>query len=194
MKLERDFYMCDGLTLAKKLLGKILVRNGPEGEAAGRIVETEAYMGKTDPAAHSYRSGRDGRTAIQYGCGGFAYIYLIYGMYSCINVVANLPEYPEVVLLRALEPVRGIELMKKRRGTDKLKNLCSGPGKLCRALDIDRSLYGADLTGGSLFIEDDGAAEPEIAASARINIDYAGEAKDWPWRFCVKDSGYLTRA
>ncbi|MGN1097604.1 MAG: DNA-3-methyladenine glycosylase [Clostridia bacterium] len=193
MKLNREFYLCDGIELSRKLLGKVLVRKKSGFITAARIVETEAYMGEIDKAAHSYKRKTDGRCNIQYGVGGFAYVYLIYGMYSCFNVVANAENVPEVSLVRALEPLRGIDEMMRRRNCDKVKNLCSGPGKLCMAMDIDRSLYGADLCGDELYIEDDGFSGFEIEAGKRINIDYAQEAAEFPWRFTIKENKFLSR-
>ncbi len=193
MKLKRDFYLCDGVELSEKLLGKILVRNKNGLITKGKIVETEAYMGKTDKAAHSYGTKGKQRCAAQYGSGGFAYVYLIYGMYSCFNVVANAPGIPEVSLIRALEPLEGIDIMAERRGTDKVKGLCDGPGKLCMAMDIDRGLYGADLCGDELYIEDGGFGGFEIEKSKRINIDYAEEAAEFLWRFTIKGNKFVSR-
>ncbi len=193
MKLDRDFYLCDGVELSEKLLVKILVHNKNGLITKGRIVETEAYMGKTDKAAHSYGTKGKERCLVQYGPGGFAYVYLIYGMYSCFNVVANGPDIPEVSLIRALEPLEGLDIMSRRRGTDKVKNLCSGPGKLCMAMDIDRSLYGADLCGDELYIEDDDFNGFEVEKSKRINIDYAEEAAEFLWRFTIKGNKFISR-
>ena len=191
--LKRDFYMRDAVTVAKDLIGKVIVHKTSDGVVKGRIVETEAYMGPYDKAAHSYNhKGRDGRTSVQYKNGGYAYIYLIYGMYYCLNVVAAPEKNPQCVLIRALEPIEGIEIMKKRRKTDKLKNLCSGPGKLCAAMDVDKKLYGADLCGNEFYIEDDGQNNFEIEATKRINIDYAEEAADFLWRFIMKGSSYIS--
>lgn len=193
MKLEREFYLCDGITLAKNLIGKVLVHETYEGTTKGIIVETEAYMGEIDKAAHSYKGKKEGRTNIQYGEGGYAYIYMIYGMYYCMNVVANKAEKPEAVLIRALEPLEGIELMEKRRKTDKKRNLCSGPGKLCQAMNITKEEYGLDLRSSRLYIEErNEESKIEIIASKRINIDYAMEAKDFLWRFTLKDSPYIS--
>ncbi len=192
-KLPREFYLCDGIELSKKLLGKILVRDKGGVVTRARIVETEAYMGTVDKAAHSYKNNSGGRCNIQYGPGGFAYVYLIYGMYSCFNIVANAEGIPEVSLIRALEPLDGIKTMMERRKTDKIKNLCGGPGKLCMAMDIDRSLYGADLCGDELYLTDDGFCGFEIASGPRINIDYAEEAADFPWRFTIKGNGFVSR-
>ncbi|HMM31269.1 MAG TPA: DNA-3-methyladenine glycosylase [Clostridia bacterium] len=192
--LERAFYLTNGVELAKALIGKVLVHETPEGVLKGRIVETEAYMGASDAAAHSYKGNPFGRVNVQYGAGGFAYIYLIYGMHSCMNVVANLEGVPEAVLIRALEPVFGIEQMQKNRGTEALKALCSGPGKLCSAMKIDRALYGADLCQSPFYLEE--AEEKRsfrIGVTARINVDYAGEASKYPWRFVELDSPYLSK-
>ncbi len=192
-RLSREFYNQDGITVAKQLLGAVLVRKTPQGITAGKIVETEAYMGEIDAAAHSFKP-RSPRTEIQYGEGGFAYIYMIYGMYWCMNVVANTKDIPQAVLIRALEPVEGIELMQSRRNTQNIKNLCSGPGKLCQALAIDKSCYGLDLLGDELYIVQGDELMPEqIAATPRINIDYAGEAKDYPWRFIIDKNPHVSK-
>ncbi len=194
MKCSRDFYNRDVLTVAEELLGKVLVHVTPEGVTKGRIVEVEAYDGAVDKAAHSYPNLRTGRTEVQFGQGGYAYVYLIYGMYHCMNIVVNTEGKPEVVLLRALEPVEGIGLMKRRRGTDKIRQLCSGPGKLTQAMGITREHYGHDLCSGDLYLED-GPAVPEeqILRTKRINIDYAEEAREFLWRFAEKDSPYVSK-
>lgn len=193
MKVTKDFYQRTALDVAPELLGFVLVHETKEGITKGIIVEVEAYLGPIDAAAHSYKSPRSTRTEIQYGEGGYAYIYLIYGMHYCMNVVANSMDIPEVVLIRALEPVEGIELMKERRGTDKFDNLCSGPGKLCSAMGINKSNYGMDLCGNQLYLEYPKNQETvEIVASKRINIDYSGEAKDYLWRYTVKGNKFVS--
>lgn len=192
-KLPRSFYQQDALTAAQALLGKVLVRCTSEGVTRARIVETEAYLGPTDAAAHSYQNRQPHRTRIQYGPGGYAYVFLIYGMHWCMNVVVNDPQHPEVVLLRALEPLEGLELMEARRGGKKVRDLCNGPGKLCQAMAIDGSCYGIDLCGEALWLEE-GSLRPgeHIAATPRIHVDYAGEAAAYPWRFVVADSPWLS--
>ena len=184
MKLPREFYLRDGLTVARELIGKKLVTVLPEGVTSGIIVETEAYMGALDAAAHSYH-GKTERTKIFFGAGGFVYVYLIYGMHICTNVVANAEDVPEAVLIRALRPVDGVELMKLRRGKKNLRGLCSGPGKLSQALGITKDFYGEDLCGEKIFIEP--AENLSVTSTKRINIDYAGEAADYPWRFVATD-------
>ena len=192
--LERAFYMRSALEAAPALLGKLMVHVTDEGVTAGMIAETEAYMGPWDDGAHSYGGRRTERTSVQYGPGGFAYVFSIYGMHCCFNAVTAEKEKPEVVLVRALEPVKGIELMKKRRGTENIKNLCSGPGKLCAALGITKAQYGLDLSGDELFIQDyRDIPEDEIAVSPRINIDYAEKYRDAPWRFYIDGSPFVSK-
>lgn len=195
MKIGFDFYQKSALTVAPALLGKILVRKTKEGITKGRIVETEAYIGSMDKAAHSYGYLRSARTEIQYGPGGTAYVYLIYGMHSCMNIVTGDINQPEVVLLRALEPMEGIPLMQKRRKQSNIMLLCNGPGKLCQAMDITRQQYGESLLGDSLFLEDAPALLPEqIVSSKRINIDYAEEAKDFLWRYTIANNSFVSDA
>ncbi|HHT28697.1 MAG TPA: DNA-3-methyladenine glycosylase [Firmicutes bacterium] len=198
--LPREFFQRDALQLAHDLLGCTLVHASPEGLTAGIIVETEAYRGPADAAAHTYRGKRTARTAAMYGPAGHAYIYLIYGMYECLNVVGGDIDNPEAVLIRALEPVSGVELMAQRRRVDMtkpraLRQLCSGPGKLTQAMGITRAEhYGIDLCGNVLYVTPGRIiAEAQIATTPRINIDYAGEWRDLPWRYIVKDSPYLSR-
>lgn len=192
--LDRNFYLRDVQEVARDLLGKTLVHKTPEGTASGRIVEVEAYAGGADKGAHSYGNRRTPRTEIQYGPGGYAYLYLIYGCHCCFNVVANREGLPQVVLVRALEPVEGLELMARRRGTDRREDLCSGPGKLCAALGITRAQYGEDLCGERLYVEDGARIPPEqILASPRINIDYAEECRDYLWRYYLRDNPFVSR-
>ena len=192
MKLDRSFYLRPCLAVARDLIGKQLVHNTPQGVTKGVIVETEAYIGPQDAAAHSYKALHSERTAIQYGPGGFAYIYLIYGLHLCMNVVVNEENRPEVVLLRALEPTEGLELMQKRRQKTAIRQLCNGPGKLSQAMGIEKKHYGIDLCGDQLYIESTGGPPPEIAVTERINIDYAGEAAGYPWRFVWKDNPFVS--
>lgn len=191
MKCCREFYLRGGLEVARDLIGKKLVHNSAEGLTSGIIVETEAYMGAIDAAAHSYK-GLTERTKIQYGVGGYAYVYLIYGMYTCMNVVANIENIPECVLIRALQPIEGIELMKIRRNKNNLRDLCSGPGKLTQAMGITKNHYGIDLCGEEIFIEEVENFTPDITATKRINIDYAGDAANYLWRFILTDSKFIS--
>ena len=190
-KLERKFYLDDVNIIAHELIGKILVHDTPEGLASGIIVETEAYRGPDDKAAHTYNNKRTSRTEIQFIEGGFAYVYMIYGMYYCFNVTVNEALKPEAVLVRALEPLEGIDLMKARRGTQNVINLCSGPGKLCAALGINMQSYGQDLCGERLYILDDNI-RLDVMTSPRINIDYAEEYINLPWRYYASDNIHVS--
>lgn len=194
MKIKRSFYNRDTLVVSEELLGKTLVHVTEEGVTKGKIVEVEAYIGPNDKAAHSYGNRNSSRTKIQYGEGGYAYVYLIYGMYNCMNIVTNKEDMPEAVLIRAVEPLEGIELMKKRRKMDNIKKLCNGPGKLCQAMGITKENYGDDLCGELLYLED-GIIVPkkQILKTKRINIDYAEEAKDYLWRFSIKGNSYVSK-
>ena len=190
MRLPREFYLRDGLTVARELIGKKLVTNLPDGLTSGIIVETEAYMGKIDAASHAYK-GKTERTKIFYGAGGFVYVYLIYGRNVCTNVVANVENVPEAVLIRALEPADGVELMIRRRGKKNIRELCSGPGKLSQALGVTKNFYGADLCGDEIFIETTDF-RADVTATKRINVDYAGEAADYLWRFVATGNEFLS--
>lgn len=194
-KLTRDFFHTDALKLAQNLLGKTLVHDsGEDNITSGIIVETEAYSGPNDRAAHTWKNKRTSRTEIVFHDGGFAYVYLVYGMHHCFNVTANIAGKPECVLVRALQPVEGVELMKSRRKTSSLVNLCNGPGKLCAAMGITLELYGADLCGDELYILDEGfSSDIKIMASTRIGIDYAGEYRKMLWRFFVDGNEYVSR-
>ncbi|MDD3920689.1 MAG: DNA-3-methyladenine glycosylase [Eubacteriales bacterium] len=191
-KLPREFYTQDTLTVASELLGKLLCCNSGGVLTKGRIVEVEAYMGPEDQAAHSRNGIRSARTEIMYGSGGFAYVFMIYGMYRCMNIVTSAPGNPHAVLIRALEPVFGIENMIKRRNTQDIRKLTNGPGRLCQAMGIDMRHYGANLCGNELYLEDDGVPVEEIKTTPRINVEYAGEWAALPWRFIAAGSPYLS--
>jgi DNA-3-methyladenine glycosylase len=192
MKIRRPFYEQNTLEVARLLLGKYLVRRHTEGLTVGRIVETEAYIGPQDKACHAAR-GRTARTEVMFGAPGHAYVYFIYGFHYMLNIVTEREGYPAAVLIRAVEPVRGIALMKKRRGTDESQRLASGPGKLCQAFAIDRSLNGGDLCGNVLYVRDSGEPAPNIVATPRIGVDYAAEWKNKPFRFLVRGNAFVSK-
>jgi DNA-3-methyladenine glycosylase len=181
-KLARAFYNRDTLKVARELLGMHLVHVDGGVQRVGRIVETEAYKGPEDLAAHSARGRRTARTEIMFGPPGYAYVYFIYGFWNCLNVVTQPEGTPQAVLIRALEPVANLT-----SGT-------WGPGLLCRAMHIDRGSNGLDLLGESLWIERPAGRKPKmrIVASARIGVDYAGEWARKPWRFFDQDSPYVS--
>jgi DNA-3-methyladenine glycosylase len=192
LKLSRSFYEQSTVDVAKQLLGKYLVRTHAEGNTIGRIVETEAYVGPQDLACHASK-GRTARTEVMFGPAGHAYVYFIYGFYNMLNLVTEAKDYPAAVLIRAVEPVDGIELMKDRRQSSVLRNLASGPGKLCQAFGIDRSLNGADMCASVLSVEDRREATPKFVATPRIGVDYAGKWKTRPYRFLIRGSEFVSR-
>jgi len=204
-KLKRSFYSRDTLTVARELIGKRLVHRSEGGLTVGEIVETEAYIGPSDPASHAYQGRRTARTEAQFGPAGYAYIYLVYGMNYRFDITTGPLGRPEVVLIRALRPLYGIETMAKRRGITpnltsqsverQIRNLCNGPSKLCQAMGITKELYGIDVCGDILYIEkgDRQTRPSDIAVTPRIGIDYAGKAKNYPWRFCLYDCIYVSR-
>jgi DNA-3-methyladenine glycosylase len=193
VKLPRSFYEQPTVDVAKQLLGKYLVRKHPEGSTVGRIVETEAYIGPHDLACHAAK-GRTARTEVMFGCAGHAYVYFVYGVHYMLNLVTEALNYPAAVLIRALEPIEGIELMQARRMTENRRNLCSGPGKLCQAFAIDRSVNAADLCADGVYIEDRGEPRPRFLAKPRIGVDYAGKWKDKPFRFLIRGNEFISRS
>jgi DNA-3-methyladenine glycosylase len=196
MKLAREFYLReDTLQIARELLGKLIVIPTATGEkVSGMIVETEAYLGAEDKACHSYNNRRTTRTETMFAIGGTAYVTFIYGMYFQFNVVTGAIGSPHAVLIRAVEPVQGVELMRTQRGAMKDKNLTSGPGKLCIAFGIDKGFNKADLLGEKVWLEDYRQfADSEISEGKRIGIDYAEEFAEKPWRFWVKDNPFVSR-
>ena len=196
-KLPRKFYTRDDtLLIARRLLGQRLVVPTADGtRVSGHIVETEAYLAPEDRASHAYGNRRTPRTETMFGKGGTAYVYFIYGMYYQFNVVTNIEAVPHAVLVRAVEPVEGIEVMRARRPVKDERNLTSGPGKLCAAMGIDRSYNRADLLGNQIWIEEGerNIGESEIAAGPRIGIDYAGDYVIKPWRFWIRDNPYVSK-
>jgi DNA-3-methyladenine glycosylase len=186
--LRREFYDRPTIEVARDLLGKVLVH----GPTAGIIVETEAYLGGDDLASHSARGVTD-RTRVIFGPPGHAYVYFIYGMYECLNIVAEAAGKPGCVLVRALEPVAGIEIMQRRRpAARRTEDLASGPGKLTLAMAITRAHYGVDMTRGALVVREPG--EPrrvEVEVTPRVGIS---ECADWPLRFTVRGNRFVSRA
>jgi DNA-3-methyladenine glycosylase len=190
--LAVGFYQRPTADVALDLLGKLLVRRLPEGLAAVRLTETEAYLGVADPACHTYRGRRTPRTEVMWGEGGRLYVYFTYGMHFCANVVTRGEGEPEAVLLRGGLVVAGGDLVLRRRGRADRHGLLDGPAKLCQGLGIDRALNGADLTRtGASWLADDGWVPPEgsVRTGPRVGVAYAGEAAAWPLRFRVGVAG-----
>jgi DNA-3-methyladenine glycosylase len=189
-KLNLDFYLQPTLKVAKNLLGKIVVRKIGKNILAGKIVETEAYIGENDPACHAF-GGMTPRNKIMYLQGGHAYVYFTYGMHYCFNVVTEREGFPSAVLIRAVEPIEGIELMKKFRQTKDIYNLTNGPAKFCQAFKIDKSLNGASLLGDEIFIiESNDNLNFKIGRSSRIGIKSALDKK---WRFFIIGNPFVSK-
>ena len=192
-KLTRDFYARDTLTVARELLGKHLVRVAEGHPLTLRITETEAYIGRMDKACHAYGYKQTKRTETLFARPGTAYLYLIYGMYTCLNFVTEAEEEPAAVLIRAGEPVsskdrEAIARLRFGCGANKMtayqrKNFLNGPGKLCKGLSLTTAQNGLDLLGDELYVLDVGETPQNIHTGKRIGIDYAEEAVDFPWRF-----------
>lgn len=194
-RLERDFFARDTLVVARELLGQRLVRLLEGKRLSGYIVEVEAYIGEEDQASHAH-PGRTARNATMYGPAGHAYVYLIYGMHHCLNIVTDREGYPAAILIRALEPIEGIEEMWARRGNRPLTQLTSGPARLCQALAIDRRLDGADMCApeAQLFVER-GIHVPDesVATSPRVGVRGDEVALTVPWRFYIHGNSYVSR-
>ena len=191
--IERSWFDRPSTELAPDLLGSRLVHASPDGMVGGRIVEVEAYRGPEDLAAHSSR-GRTARNGVMFGPPGHLYVYLIYGLHHCLNVVAGPGEKPEAVLIRALHLDEGAELARKRRG-DRVpdRRLAAGPGNVGQALGVDRSLNGEDLLQGSVWIEPRVGPPPAITRGPRIGVDYAGPWAARPLRFWITDDPHISR-
>ena len=197
-KLPRTFYTRPTLSVAKSLLGKILVRRIGQTTLSGKIVEVEAYLGKKDPASHAYR-GKTRRNEVMFGEGGHLYVYFTYGMHFCANVVTGKRDFGEAVLIRAIEPLDGIELMKRNRGFTDVRHfqgvgllytLTNGPAKLCEAFGIKRQENGTNLRGDKIFLIEGESPKSAIGTSTRIGITRGKEKK---WRFFLKGNEWVSR-
>jgi DNA-3-methyladenine glycosylase len=191
--LDRAFYERPVLAVARAMIGKVLVHRGPEGVTSGRVVEAEAYRGPRDLAAHSAGGRRTRRTEVMFGPPGHAYMFLLYGMHWAFNAVVGPEGHPHAVLVRAIEPLEGVAIMAARRGVDPASpTLTNGPGKLCAALGLDTRAYGLDLCGDVLYLTE--GPRGKVGASARINVDYAGDWAHKPWRFYERGNRYVSVA
>ncbi len=189
--LTASFYARPTPEVARRLLGHILVSDVGGRRTAGRIVETEAYIGPDDPACHGYGACRTRRNASLFARPGTAYVYFTYGMHWCLNAVTEGPGFPAAVLIRALEPLEGLATMRRRRGGVPDRQLCSGPAKLCQALGVSGREAGIPLTRGRLRVVRAGSRQRyAITMTARIGIT---RAADWPLRFLIEDSPWVSR-
>ena len=195
-KLDSHFYNRPNvLKIARELLGKLIITTFDGQITAGRIVETEAYAGEPDRASHAWNGRRTNRTEVMYGIGGTAYVYLCYGIHQMFNVVTNQQGIPHAILVRAVEPVTGINIMLERTGKKKLDHtLTKGPGNVAKALGIFTRHTGYSLLDDELFIADDGFTlrKTDILATPRIGVDYAGDDAALPYRFIVKENPYVS--
>lgn len=194
-KLPQAFYLGNNVVeIAKELLGMVIFTFIDDQLVAAKIVETEAYNGRNDKACHAYQK-RTPRTEIMYGAGGKAYVYLCYGIHHLFNIVTNVEGMADAVLIRAVEPILGLDIMKRRRNTTALNKLTSGPGSLSVALGIKSHMTGADLKGDCIWIAKSKSVQTqfEIVVDVRIGVDYAGEDAFLPWRFYIKHNKYVSR-
>lgn len=196
MRFEREYFLGDALKIGPEILGDFLIRKIGNKIIKTKIVEVEAYVGPEDKGAHTYNNKKTSRTEPMFFEGGHAYVYLIYGMYNCINIVCQKEGKPEALLIRGLEPLNEFDfLFENRNKVKKIYNLTNGPGKLCSALKIDREFSGYDLISGKdLYLEKNENKENiEVVHSKRIGIDYAEEYKDKLWRFYLKDNKFISK-
>ena len=194
-KLNKDFYLQnDVASIARALLGKVIVTNFNRQYTAARIVETEAYAGIVDKASHAWNGRRTQRTEIMFGEGGTAYVYLCYGIHHMFNIVTNKSNVPDAVLIRGVQPLEGIDVMLQRFNRSKQDTAIGrGPGNVGKALGIFTMHSGWSLSGDELFIADDGTTYHELMVSKRIGVDYAGTHAQWLYRFFVKDHPQVTK-
>ena len=194
-KLPLSFYLRDDVVvIARELIGKVLVTNWNHEYTSGRIVETEAYAGEIDRASHAFR-GVTPRTKVMYGKGGKAYVYLCYGIHQMFNIVTNKQGTPHAILIRAVEPIEGIDIMLERTGKEKLEaSLTKGPGNVGKALGFHTSQCGVSLLSKELYIYDDGfkVRSDMIATSKRIGVDYAQDHAEWHYRFFLKENKFVS--
>lgn len=189
----RAWFDRSALQLAPELLGARLVHAGKDGTVGGRIVEVEAYAGPEDLAAHSARGRRTARTEVMFGPPGHLYVYLIYGIHHCLNVVAGPGSKPEAVLIRALAIDEGLPLARERRAGVPDRRLAAGPGNVARALGIDRAQNGIDLTSGPVLLEPRPGDAPDMRVGRRIGVDYAADWAELPMRFWIADDPHVSR-
>jgi DNA-3-methyladenine glycosylase len=189
IKLDHSFYNRPTLDVAVDLLGKIVIYKNSQVELGGRLVELEAYIGEDDPACHAF-AGKTPRNTIMYGPAGYLYVYFTYGNHYMLNIVTEREGFPAAVLLRGLEPLYGIEQMKRNRQVEKLTDIASGPGKLAKALAITTEQKGLDITGSKIYLLDDKTPANEIWCSPRIGLR---DGRDKLWRFFIKDNQHVSK-
>ncbi|WP_163102004.1 DNA-3-methyladenine glycosylase [Peribacillus alkalitolerans] len=192
LPVEHEFFLQPTLKLAQALLGCLLIKETEEGVSRGFIVETEAYMGPKDQAAHSFNNRRTKRTEVMFGEAGLVYTYVMH-THCLVNVVSGHIDKPEAILIRAVEPFIGKELIKVRRGMDNLVLACNGPGKLTKALGITMDDYGKSFRDSTIYIAE-GFSPLQISSGPRVGIPNSGEAKDYPWRYWITGNRFVSRS
>ena len=196
MIIDKAFYLRnDVVQIGQELLGTILCTKIGDEITSGVIVETEAYCGSIDQASHAYPNKLTNRNKIMFENGGRAYVYLIYGIHYLFNIVTNSSNMADAVLIRAIEPVSGVNLMMKRRGKNSMERITSGPGILTEAMGIDKRFYGEDLTGNRVWLEyaSENPEKIQIVKTTRIGVDYAGNDANLPWRFYIKNNPWISK-
>ncbi len=193
--IQRDFYLRDNVSeIARELIGKILYSKVNNMLTAGMIVETEAYCGKSDRASHAYPDKKTRRNAVMFEEGGVAYVYFIYGIHYMFNIVTNIKDYPDAILVRALEPSAGVDIMMSRRNKLKPDRLTSGPGSLCEAMGINMKQYGVLLDSQIVWLEHGKTyGFKDIIQTTRIGVKYAGVDALLPWRFYLKGNPWISK-
>ena len=192
-KRTRAFFYRQADYVAKNILGDYLTLKNKKQILIGKIVETEAYPGINDDASHSFKGRLTLRNKITYSQGGLIYVYLIYGKYWCFNIVVSKKDNPQAVFIRAIEPIQGIELMKKRRGVEKEENLTNGPCRWTQSFSIDKSFLGKEIISKDIFISSPANKNFAIVKAKRVGVDYAIKSKDLPLRFYIKDSLFVSK-
>jgi len=192
-KRGRNFFKKSAEYVGRGILGDLLVVNTNNKLLIGKIVETESYLGIKDDASHSFNGKVTKRNKITYGDGGFIYVYLIYGKYWCFNIVVSKKNDPQTVFIRAIEPLEGINIMRKRRGTDDIRKLTNGPCCWTQSFGIDRYFSGKDITLDKIFIASQRLKNFEIVQAKRVGVDYARNAKSWPLRFYIKNNSFVSK-
>lgn len=191
-KRKKAFFAKNAKYVAKNILGDFLVLKRGKHLLAGRIVEVESYLGRDDDASHSFSGKKTARNEILYQEGGIIYVYLIYGLYWCFNIVTSPEANPQAVFIRALEPVKGVEQMKKRRGK-KIRNLTNGPCRWTMAFGIDKNFLGKKIYSGQICILEKKRKDFNIIEASRIGIDYAQKSKNLPLRYYIEESEFVSK-
>ncbi len=193
-KRKRSFFQQPAAWVAENLLGDYLVLKNGRGRLEGKIVETEAYVGVNDDASHSFGGKITPRNRIMYQAGGVIYIYLIYGRYWCFNIVTSPRHEPQAVFIRSLEPIEGLDVMKRNRRTNNLQQLTNGPGRWAQSFGIDKTFLGRNITGDAIFISPGASRNFSVVKTKRVGVAYAQRSQNWPLRFYIAGNPFVSKA